>query len=127
MWTASTQRAPRSRRRRDPIVFLTRAWEEPEWDFSESVESRIMRLNSRLTLATSLMTLLIAAGCQSNGPKEPTQKELAVQKWNNARATVLISLAKEQYQGGQFEKCRHTLDDALKLSPENTQLHILSA
>jgi Tfp pilus assembly protein PilF len=85
-----------------------------------------MRLN-RLSLATGLMALLVAAGCQSNGPKEPTQKEQAIRKWNNARATVLISLAKEQYSGGQFEKCRHTLDDALKLSPDNTQLHILSA
>ena len=76
-------------------------------------------------VATGVLTLLLAAGCQSTAHK--TDKAQATKKWNAARASVLLSLAREQYQSGNFDKCRATLDDALKMVPESPAAHILSA
>src|SRR5207248_1840685 len=70
---------------------------------------------------------LLAAmiGCASS--HKPTQKELATRQWNAARAGVLAGLAKDQFDNGNFDKCRVTLDEALRLNPDNASLHILSA
>jgi tetratricopeptide (TPR) repeat protein len=65
----------------------------------------------------------VMAGC---GGKTPTQKEAAVKQWSQARAAVTGSLAKSQYEAGNFEKARQSIDEALKLDPENVNLHLLS-
>ena len=75
-------------------------------------------------LLPALLTLLIV-GCGPN--KKPTQKEAAARQWSEARASVLYGLAKDQYKNAQFDLCRATLNDALKLAPENVPLRILSA
>jgi tetratricopeptide (TPR) repeat protein len=59
--------------------------------------------------------------------KTPTQKEAAQLKWNQARAGVLASLAKSEYEKGNFDKARQTIIDAQKMDPDNVSLHILSA
>src|SRR5437763_1809102 len=87
-------------------------------------------LLSSKTAATilSLGALLVAAasaGCSSQ--HKQTQREQALTQWNGARASVLGGLARDQYNSGNFEKCRLTLDEALKLEPKNAQLHVLSA
>src|SRR3954452_20307927 len=84
-----------------------------------------MRLN-RIAIAAGVLVLLAAAGCQS-GPAKPTPKEEATRRWNAARATVLTGLAKDQFQAGNFDKARQTVDDALRLVPDNAPLHVLSA
>jgi Flp pilus assembly protein TadD len=71
-----------------------------------------------------ILVLMVAAGCQS---KKPTQREEAKQQWNAARASVMFSLAKGQYEAGHFERSRKTVDEALLLDPKNVPLHILSA
>lgn len=81
--------------------------------------------NKTFALAVLLLAILLTAGCQ---PKtRNNNKQQANLRWNAARAGVLLTLAKDQYTTGNFEKCRKTLDDALKLDPENPQLHLLSA
>jgi Flp pilus assembly protein TadD len=40
---------------------------------------------------------------------------------------VLLNLAKRQYDNGNFDDCRKTLDDALKLTPESAPVHLMSA
>src|SRR5690349_8169529 len=83
------------------------------------------------TLRTCLIAVALfgaatlAGGCAGN--KKETSKQAAGQRWNAARAGVLLTLARDQYASGNFDKCRKTLDDALKLDPENPQLHLLSA
>ena len=57
---------------------------------------------SRILLLSALLTLGIA-GC--NNQKTPFQKEQANKEWNGARASVLASLANEQFQSGNFDKC----------------------
>jgi tetratricopeptide (TPR) repeat protein len=71
--------------------------------------------------------VLLAAGCNQPIKKEPTQKEAAVQKWSQARASVMYGLAKEQFQNGNFDKARLTVNDALKLDPKSAAVRILSA
>lgn len=83
--------------------------------------SRIVR-----TAAVALAAVVWVAGC---GPqtKKPTIKEKAEAQWNGARASVMISLAQDQYKAGNFEKARQTVDDALKLVPESAPVRVLSA
>src|SRR5580704_10051328 len=70
--------------------------------------------------------LLIAlTGCQQM--KAPEPHEQGNQQWNDARAGVLGSLALDQFKNGSFDKCQKTLDEALQLSPNNANLHILAA
>jgi tetratricopeptide (TPR) repeat protein len=82
-----------------------------------------------VALALALALALIAAGCGSSGQKtnSQTQKEVAQKQWAGARANVLGNLAKEQYEGGNFDKARETIDQALKIDPDNAALLVLSA
>ena len=72
-----------------------------------------------------VLALASAAGCQSSNRKTPQQQ--AEQRWAASRAAVLGSLAKDQLESGQFDKCRETLDKAKRLDPTNAQLCILYA
>jgi tetratricopeptide (TPR) repeat protein len=76
-------------------------------------------------LAAALVMLLV--GCAKDGKKKPTDKELVTQQWRDARANVLFGLGRDQYQHGNFEQSRKTVDDAIKLSPNNSHLRVLSA
>lgn len=75
--------------------------------------------------AVAVATLAVA-GCAKN-EKQPTIKQKAEAQWNGARATVMVSLAQDQYKAGNFEKARQTVDDALKLVPESAPVRVLSA
>lgn len=77
-----------------------------------------------ITAAAATAILLGTAGCGAN---RKTQKEEATQHWNAARATVLAGLARDQYQSGNFDKCRTTLNEALRMDPKNAGLHVLAA
>lgn len=73
----------------------------------------------------AIVIVVMALGCHH--AKKPTQKQLAQKQWNQTRAAVLLSLAKDQYSTGNFDKCRQTVSEALGLDPESGSLHILSA
>src|SRR3954454_17007337 len=73
----------------------------------------------------ALCGLAATTGCAANHKKD--QHQQAVARWNGARASVLASLAREQYNTGNFDKCRQTLAEATKLDPKNPDLHILAA
>ena len=78
-----------------------------------------------LTVLLMSLLLVTAGGCA--GDKKKDSKAQAVRQWQEARAGVLHGLAKDQYKNGNFVDCRATLNEALKLAPENVQLRILSA
>src|SRR3954468_9509065 len=79
----------------------------------------------RLKLFISLVLVSAMVGCAGNHQK--TQREAALKQWNGARASVLYSLAKDQYATGNFDKARQTVDEALKLDPTSEPLHVLGA
>jgi tetratricopeptide (TPR) repeat protein len=75
-----------------------------------------------------VLILALISGCSNKEQAHhETQKEIAKKQWNAARAAVLASLAKDQYENGSFDKCRQTLDEAIKLDPENPGLWLQSA
>jgi tetratricopeptide (TPR) repeat protein len=78
----------------------------------------------RSKLYISLVLAAVMVGCSSH---QKTQKEAAQKQWNGARASVLYSLAKDQYSTGNFDKARQTVDEGLKLDPTSEPLHVLGA
>jgi len=75
-------------------------------------------------IAASILAL--ATGCAST-PKKPTIQQAAKVQWNNERSTIMITLATDQYQAGQFDKARETITDAIKLAPQSAQARVVSA
>ena len=53
-----------------------------------------------------LLVALAAGGCASTPRRRAARRPNA--RWNGARASVLFSLAKDQYKTGNFDKCRKT-------------------
>ena len=85
-----------------------------------------MRINllPALTAGVVLTFAIAVGGCAS---KEPSFKEKATVKWNTARAQVMAGLARDQFKTGSFDKARNSIEEGLKLDPNNPQLHVLSA
>jgi tetratricopeptide (TPR) repeat protein len=81
---------------------------------------------SRICLAL-LLPVAVVAGCATPANKQTEARADAMKQWNGARASVLAGLAKDEYQNGNFDKCRATVNEALAMSPDNADLHILSA
>jgi tetratricopeptide (TPR) repeat protein len=91
-----------------------------------------MRITSHAVAVVPLVCLAVLAGCAaspSGGRKTNSEqnKENAKKQWAAARANVMGNMAREQYDGGNFEKARVTIDDALKMDPDNVALRVLSA
>ena len=74
-----------------------------------------------------VVLLFAIVGCNSPSKPEPSSHATAAQKWNVARAGVLGSLATEQYKGGNLDKARGTVDQAMTMDPQNAALRVLSA
>ena len=91
-----------------------------------------MRLTALLSHSLKPLILcgaiaLSGAGCGSNKSNSVAQKEAARKQWNGTRASVLANLARDQYENATFDKARASIDDAIRLYPENPHFHILSA
>jgi tetratricopeptide (TPR) repeat protein len=71
--------------------------------------------------------VILAAGCNSSGKKDPTQKEQATKQWNAARGAVLAGLAREQFKTGSLDKARLSINDAIKLEPQVATHRVISA
>lgn len=84
-----------------------------------------MKLKLLIVIAATLTAF--SAGCSSDNKKTPSQKEEAVKQWNTTRGAVIGQLAKNQYEAGNFDDSRKSIDQAIKLDPQNADFHILSA
>lgn len=81
------------------------------------------------SLAAALVSaavLAAATGCETQGAHK-TLKEEQYAKWNAARIGVLYQLAKQQYEVGDFDKCRDTLKQAFAHNAPHAGVHILAA
>jgi predicted Zn-dependent protease len=74
----------------------------------------------------SALLLALVAGCSSR-PPEKTAKVEGVDRWNHARAGVQYSLARQQYEGGNLDDARKTVNNAAKFAPDHVLIKILSA
>jgi tetratricopeptide (TPR) repeat protein len=79
----------------------------------------------RLRYLVLVPAVLVIVGCQAE--KQPDPKVEATRQWNGARSSVMVGVAQDQYNTGNFDKCRQTVDEALNLSPDNASLRVLSA
>src|SRR5439155_25294592 len=84
-------------------------------------------LPMRWSRAMAVIALSMAIGCASNHTRKPTDKEIATRQWSSARAAVLGQLARQQYESGNFDKSRQTINEALRLNPDSAQLRLFSA
>lgn len=78
----------------------------------------------RFRFTSVAIAMLLALGCQNKGPSD---KQLAQKNWNDARATILMGLAQDQYKARDFDKCRETITKAMQMTPTSPQLHTLLA
>ena len=83
------------------------------------------RLVRTLALPIATALLILGPGCQQG--HKPTDRETVVKNWNDTRASVLYSLAQDQYKGHDFDACRETCDQALKMAPDSAPLRTLAA
>src|SRR3954454_20535595 len=97
-------------------------------DAPESLESEthaegnsLMKLKLIIVVAAALSVAALSAGCASEKKeKTPSQKEQAVRQWNQTRGAVVGQLAKNQYEAGNFEESRKSIEQAVKLDPQNS-------
>jgi Flp pilus assembly protein TadD len=75
-------------------------------------------------LALAAASALAVSGC---APKKKDEPHAAEKTWLGARSNVTLSLAHDQYKGGNFDKARQTVDEGLRMTPDSPQLRILSA
>ena len=73
------------------------------------------------------LALAFAGGCVSNQPKPKTATEEGKARWNLARAGVLYGLARDQFETGNLDDCRKTLNNAAKFAPDHVLIRLLSA
>jgi Tfp pilus assembly protein PilF len=85
---------------------------------------RFKRFAVPATAAAAASVLVFTGGC-SNANKS-AQSKASAKHWDAARASVVLTLAKDQFKAGAFDKCRNSVDQAKKLMPESAQVYILS-
>lgn len=73
-----------------------------------------------------VLALAGVVGCESGGSKNKGDKNAATAHWRAARASVLLTLANDQFKSGQFDQARVSIADALKLLPDNPEVRTLS-
>lgn len=70
------------------------------------------------------VAIALLGGCQD---KPKTQKQEMTEQWNKARAGVQFGLAKQHFEGGNLDKARQSINEALVLDPTHVPGLILSA
>jgi len=79
-------------------------------------------------LATAaLLATTALAGCESVMHDNQTMKQETADRWNATRCAVMLQLATQQYQVGDYDKCRETLGQAFMLNHPLAPLHLLAA
>src|SRR5258706_4285592 len=82
-------------------------------------------MRRKLIVVVALVLVAGFSGC--NNAKKQSDKARVTEQWDKTRAKVKGTLAKEQYDNGQFDKARVSVNEAMKLDPENASIRVLSA
>jgi len=70
---------------------------------------------------------LLMTGCESWTNRHDTQKEEQYGVWNATRLGVVLQLATQQYEVGDYDKCRESLKEAFSFKQPSADLEILAA
>src|SRR2546430_5523599 len=82
-------------------------------------------MRRKLIVVVALVLVAGFSGC--NNAKKQSDKARVTEQWDQTRARVKATLAKEQYDNGQLDKARVSVNDAMKMDPENASIRVLSA
>ena len=88
--------------------------------------SQITRYRS-LAFACIAVAVLASTGCEDAGKSQVTMKQEQYNRWNGTRVGVMLQLAQQQYEVGDYDKCRKTLDEAFSTKAPSAPLHVLAA
>jgi len=80
----------------------------------------------RQTLATLCLAYVLAIGGCAATDHETSRKQAQI-RWQDVRAGVTLQVAQQQYDKGQLEKARQTLQAALKTYNNDARLYLLLA
>src|SRR5436190_9802249 len=96
--------------------------------FTESSKKGVFMQFTKLIAIPAVLVLCLSVftGCASK-PPEKTATQEGIERWNLAKAGVLYSLAKEQFENGNLDDSRKTLTKASAYAPKNGLIRILSA
>ena len=84
-----------------------------------------MKFSKSFILPVAAALALLITGCAHE--QEKTAHKEGIERWNLARAGVLYSLAREQYENGNLDDSRKTITNALKFAPDHVLIRLLSA
>ena len=82
---------------------------------------------NRPNIFITLAVATVVAGCGGKSVMHPSPNAEATAQWNAARASAMSGLAADQLRDGNFDKCQATLDQVLRLTPDDVNLHLLAA
>ncbi len=88
--------------------------------------SRITRYRS-LAFAGIAAAVFMSTGCEDMSKTQATMKQQQYNNWNGTRVGVMLQLAQQQYEVGDYDKCRKTLDEAFAMKSPSAPLHVLAA
>lgn len=65
-------------------------------------------------------------GCGEFSKDRKTAKEEQYDRWNAARVTIMVQLARQQFDAGDFDKCRQTIVQCLTMDPKHQPTYVLA-
>jgi tetratricopeptide (TPR) repeat protein len=85
-------------------------------------------LFAKTTLAAAVAAAALAlAGCAGGGDKNAESRKLMKEQWQAARVNVVYQMGTQQYEAGEFDKCRETISGALTAGAPYAPLCVLAA
>ena len=74
-----------------------------------------------------VLGLALALGCAGSPSKSATAKKEGTERFQKVHAGIKYNLASDQFKNGHLEDARKTVNEAIRLSPDNMQARLLSA
>ncbi len=74
----------------------------------------------------AVAALLLTAGCEEFSKDRKTIKQEQYERWNTARVTIMLQLARQQFDANDYEKCRQTVTQCITMNPEFAPSFILA-
>jgi Tfp pilus assembly protein PilF len=82
---------------------------------------------TRTLLAVALLAAATVAGPVGCAQDQKPAKKQMTEKWNAVRAGVMYGMAKQQFESGDLDKGRDSVNQALKMDPRHVPSLILAA